>query len=161
MSNLISFHYGNVPDLVMNNGLTAVFIDTLCITGGIIAASEAEKEILVRLAGQDASIFGDGFTGFEIGELFEGLDNRIVSEFLMRVAASALSGVGFEKLPYAPDTSLLSAAVNQFSSMLVSYGSSEMRNPSEWSGLAGSTYVKCPIHGIYLHSLGCVVCNNQ
>jgi len=161
MSNRISYSKGNVPDLVMNNGLTAVFIDAMCIAGGNIAASGAEKEIMVRIAGRDASIRGQGFTGFEIEELFKGMDNRIVSEFLLRVTASALSGHGFDKLPYIPDTSLLASAINQFSIMFESYGSAESEHYPAWPGLAGGTYVKCPVHGIYLHSLGCVVCNNQ
>lgn len=159
MSNSITFGSASDPNLVMSNALTAVFIDALCLTGGKIARRDSQKEIMVRLARMDASIRGDGFTGFSLESLFQGLDAGEGSRFLQVVCKAVLAESRWNGLPYSPDVKLLHQAIGRFNTML---------QKAEDTMIAAANvvpvravYRQCPVHGAYMHESGCVICNNS
>lgn len=159
MSNSITFRKTAVPDLVMSNSLMAVFIDVLCLAGGRLALNDSNKEIMVRLAGMDASIRGNGLTGFDLEYLFDGIDPREGSRFLQLVCESASAKPEWKGLSYNPDREMLRDAFGKFSGML-----SEVEKISGniiLMDFSKNSYFQCPLHGAYMHESGCVICNNS
>ncbi|MBK6962567.1 MAG: hypothetical protein IPH20_01190 [Bacteroidales bacterium] len=159
MSNNITFRKSAGPGLLMNNSLTAVFIDVLCLSGGKLAESDFQKEIMVRLAGMDASIRGSGFTGFDPEDLFNGIDPQEGSRFLQLVCENASAEPEWKGLSYNPDRKMLRDAIGRFSFILSEVG--KISGNIVLMDFSKNSYFQCPVHGAYMHESGCVICNNS
>jgi len=159
VSNRITFSKAGAPELVMGNGLTGVFIDTLCYTGGKLAEEDFQKEIMVRLARLDASRLGNGFTGFDLEELFDGFNPREGSRFLQLVCKNVMTETAWSGLSYSPNLSMLNNAIERFSGMLSMV--EKISYPKASASPGKSIYHQCPVHGAYMCESGCVICNNS
>ncbi|MBL7904738.1 MAG: hypothetical protein JNL22_06925 [Bacteroidales bacterium] len=158
MANTISLRGSAAEAMVLSNGLTAVLIDVLCLTGAEIAITDWQKEILVRLASHDAAILGDGFTGFDLAEILNGLDPVEGAGFLSGVCSLAQQVKIWSGLPYSPDRELLLSALLRFKGLCQLAGGIL---PSAGKPFQSShAYTRCERHGVYLHKEGCIFCNN-
>jgi hypothetical protein len=165
MANQISFTAcANVQALQMSNGSTSVFITTLVLAASELAQNQREREWAVWIAGYDQSIFGSGIVGFDLTDLpwlaasFE--DDQI---FLQRVVAAAKSKMGWQRLSYEPREDWIQGHLDQFNIMLKAFTKAHiaLRKAEPWPQLEKpAAFVKCTKHDVYLHSEGCVVCND-
>ncbi len=172
MGNIITAHHDySIPDLVMSNGLTSVFLSVLLLSGSEIAQTDWEVASLVWLAEHDQGIVGSGTVGFDVWDLVWTYDGFAEQRaFLLRVVDGALARHGWVRLDYQPPEELLFPALVAFREMVASYPS-EYAHKSPWESPWAEAALRadratCPRHGVYLHSLGesdaecCIVCND-
>jgi len=55
--------------IAMSNGLTSVFLDTLCLAGCDIAFKPYQKDLMLWFAQRDWTLTGMGFEGFDISQI--------------------------------------------------------------------------------------------
>lgn len=165
MGNRITNKHGNGRDFHVSNGLTSVFIETLCLAGADIANENYQKDIMIWLAQRDWIILGAGFEGFDIAEinwskeLFEQQ-----KEFILKVIDLALKKKNWELLDYTPHE-MVFTTLSEFRDMVLSFQKEnialdEQIGVFDFDGDI-DRYEKCIKHKVYKHFQGCVVCNNE
>lgn len=102
--------------------------------------------------------------GFDLGEL-PWLPGTFVSdrEFVLRVIAAARARTGWERLGYEPHEEWVQACLDQFRAMVESFESGHARGSESaaWRDARPERLVLCPVHRVYEHRHGCVVCNDR
>ncbi|CAM4472806.1 Uncharacterised protein [Paenibacillus macerans] len=162
----------SVEDLHMSNGLTSVFIEVLALSGSILATTNREKELVIWLAQRDQACVGIGTVGFDIDEMPWKIDSfEAEKEFMLRTIASAMDGLGWERLNYEPNQEMVQRCLQQFELMISAFEkkSVDINNYLEWSEIEEGDdsptipygYPKCDKHGVYLSCHGCILCNNS
>ncbi len=148
--------------LNMSNGLTAVFIDTLCLAGADIATEYFQKDLMIWLAQRDWMLFGLGCIGFDISEII--WDKALFAAqkaFLLQVVDRALAKTHWELLDYSPHEEWTLRSLREFGRMLREFEERHIVVGEQLPLLPLDTpYAQCPLHHVYLHVGGCVVCNN-
>lgn len=151
----------------MSNGLTSVLINVLCLSGADLAKTESQKKMLVWIAQRDQSIFGIGCVSFDIAEMYwitEHFNSQKL--FMLEVIDAALQKRNWEKYEgYTPNEEWAFKTLRQFRELVDNFDILDL-NETERIDIydlnAGSSlFDKCPIHGVYLYSEGCVICNDR
>ena len=163
MGNIISLEsIENTKPLMMSNGSTSVFIAVLTLAGADLAVSQWERDVLSWLATNDQSIFGNGCVGFDIAEL--GWNSHAFSEqkdFLLNLIQRGRNRTGWERLDFQPNENVVNDMLSQFEELLSKFDITRCLNkPLEWIIKPLEQTARCPIHGIYQHQAGCVICND-
>ncbi|MHA7966780.1 hypothetical protein ACX93W_21955 [Paenibacillus sp. CAU 1782] len=155
----------------MSNGLTAVFIEVLAISGSILAKTNREKELVIWLAQRDQSAVGIGTVGFELDEM-PWTEECFESEkkFMLSIASEAIHELGWKKLSYEPRKDWVISCLEKFRLMIQVFEKEYVNMDSylEWTEIeeddVNSTiprgYPTCEKHAVYLSLFGCVLCNN-
>jgi hypothetical protein len=163
MSNSIS--YDARPDLAsiqMNNGLTAVFISVLALSASHLATNDRQRRLSVWLASHDQGVFGGGIVGFDLGELpWATTSFEHDRAFILRTIAGAKAG--WSVLDYQPREDWLWACLDQFTILVAAFQLADVASDQAkvWPyGDPPMFFSRCPIHQVYLHQYGCVVCND-
>lgn len=165
MANLITNNHVNESEIQLSNGLTSVYIDTLCLAGSDIATQPYEKNLLIWFAQKDGTIVGYGFEGFDIvaiiwsPEMFDKQKN-----FLLLLIDAALAKRNWRRLQYVPRDDMIFECLSQFREMVRAFEKKHIvltEQDSLWEFDAGiQMYERCKKHDVYMHAYGCVVCNN-
>lgn len=177
MSNYIDFKRGekNSDDISMSNGLTAVFISVLALSGCPLAVTESQKRIMVRICEAD-QICGRGTVSFDVCSL--PWEKETLSEdkaFMQRAAEGAKNRSGWERLDYEPNEEWLFLNLDRFMRLIErvtadDINDEEIKNWFEspkWYGHPKAEdpiyngFPKCEKHGVFLTLFGCVVCNDE
>ncbi len=167
MANLITNKKVDTSYLQMNNGLTAVFIETICLAGAGLANQNYQKDLMIWFAQRDAAILGAGFTGFDISDIIwsrEQFDEQ--KHFLLGVIEAVFDKENWQYLSYQPNEKLLFHEMENFKQMISTFQPDMIENHLrqqevfEFNGDVAQ-YDKCSKHQIYLHPYGCVICNNE
>lgn len=154
----------------MSNGLTAVFIDVLVLSGSRLARTEQEKRLTIWLAEKDQSKVGVGTVGFDLMDMpWDRGTFEADRSFLRRAIAAAKERLGWGSLDYAPNEELLFPCLEQFDRLLSWMDPAEIRQNilSEWLAAAEASdpvlcgFPTCPRHQTLLTVFGCHVCNNE
>ena len=176
MSNFIDFKRGEhtCDDIGMSNGMTAVFISILALSGTKLAATENQKRLMVRLCEAD-QICGIGTVSFDVCSLpweRETLDED--KAFMLRVIEGAKNKSGWEKLDYEPSEERLFPNLDKFGRLIKRVTADDINDEKikkwyelpKWYGHSKSEdpiyngFPKCEKHGVFLTLFGCVVCND-
>lgn len=161
----------SVEDLHMSNGLTSVFLEVLVLSGSILAATDREKEMVIWLAQRDQACVGIGTVGFDIDEMPWTVDSfEAEKQFLLRTIASAMEGLGWDRLDYEPNKEMVQRCLSRFNLLIRTFEkrSVNLDNYLEWSEIEDGDpcptipygYPKCEQHGVYLSLFGCIICND-
>ncbi|MEO1518167.1 MAG: hypothetical protein AAFV95_24310 [Bacteroidota bacterium] len=164
MANIISNDQVRELDFLrMSNGLTSVFIDTICLAGRDLAAEDFQKDLMIWFAQRDARLMGQGITGFDLVEIaWERSIFPQQKEFLLDVLQLALAKKNWEYLGYHPREEWVLENLAGFKRMLGEFEGQHIEESSQDSLIPfAGKYQKCQKHGIYLHVAGCVICNNS
>ncbi|HEU4717693.1 MAG TPA: hypothetical protein VFU15_07660 [Bacteroidia bacterium] len=149
----------------MSNGLTAVIMDVICLAGSGLAETEHEKDLMIWFAQKDQDIFGIGIVGFDVSDM--GWKKEIFEaqkSFILEVIDSAAQKTGWEKLNYSPKEDRVLPVLKELREMIMAFSETHAENavplkiyPFEEKIMK---YDRCEKHRVYLHTLGCIVCNN-
>lgn len=147
----------------MSNGLTSVFVSVLTIAMSSLAMAESEKRIAVWLASHDQEIFGQGVVDFDVRDAPWRLASFDTDkEFMLHAIQAAAGKLGWEKLGYSPNEEALLESLATFRELVAHFVQEHIWPPSEraWQfGVEPEKYEHCAKHGVYLHSHGCILCN--
>ncbi|MDE7293675.1 MAG: hypothetical protein K2N72_04540 [Oscillospiraceae bacterium] len=170
MSNFIDFKRGEhtCDDIGMSNGMTAVFISILALSGTKLAATENQKRLMVRLCEAD-QICGIGTVSFDVCSLpWERETLEEDKAFMLRVIEGAKNKTGWEKLDYEPSEERLFPNLDKLIRLIERVTAADIDDEKikKWYELAeaddpiNNGFPKCEKHGVFLTCLGCVVCND-
>lgn len=156
-------------DVCMSNGLTAVFIDVLSLSGSQIARTPDEKRLIVWLSQKDQSKVGIGTVGFDICEMpWNSETFESDKAFILNVIEQAKNKAGWGCLQYKPREDFIFPCLDSFRKLILLMTVDDI-NPAaleEWlAGAEGNDPVLCgfPVcgkHHTLLTLFGCHVCNN-
>jgi len=165
MTNLVTYEGRlDTPPIEMSNGLTSIFVSVLSLAASVLAQSDWQRELAAWFASHDQSVLGSGTVGFDISELpwspKSFVSNR---EFVLQVIDAAKSRVGWEYLGYEPCEDWIKTCLDQFRAMVECFDPALVYE-SESTVQTDNCPVElmlCPVHRIYLHQHGCILCNDQ
>lgn len=166
MANLITYREGiNVPPLQMSNGLTSVFVSVLSLAASALAETDHQRELAIWIASHNQAVYGLGLVGFDIAEVPWSKSNFAEDRaFLLNVIEAAKAKVGWEYLHYSPDEAALFNCLDHFSEMVRAFSIEHALVEEEMIWRFGSkpeSLRLCTKHHVYLHNMGCVLCNNE
>ena len=146
----------------MTNGLTSVFIKVLCLAASALARRDQERALAVSLAEHDQGWYGVGTVGFDVGDLPWSADTLDEDQaFLRRMVTAAQARTGWERLGYVPREEPLQSCLEQFRTLIEGATAGSIRRG--WSNdrpeIVSAPWIFCPIHQVYEHEHGCVLCN--
>ena len=164
MANLITYREGvNVPPLQMSNGLTSVFVSVLSLAASALAETDHQRELAVWIASRDQAVYGLGLVGFDLADLPWSKSKFAEDQaFLLRVIEAAKAKVGWEHLDYSPNEAWLFDCLDYFAEMVRAFSVEHALVEEEriWPfGGKPESFRLCTKHHVYLHNMGCVLCN--
>ena len=149
----------DLPGVTMSNSVTSAFISVLAIASTRLAVSPTQKRLAAWLAGRDQSVLGLGCVGFDLVDLPWRPETFPEDKgFLIAATAGAQDQLGWDVLGYTPDTATFLTKLGAFRQLLEQLAMSDLL-PSETDNI--EPFTKCQKHGVYLHSGGCVICNDS
>ncbi|WP_146652618.1 hypothetical protein [Labilithrix luteola] len=148
----------------MSNGLTAVLLDVLSLAACRFATTDWEKRFAYFLIQHDASRVGLGTAGLEVSEFgwtHEDFENE--KRFILAVVDAALAKSNWELLGFEPRPESILPALERLRAMIIAFPMSAIPRESEdaWIPDELPTHGECEVHHVYLHELGCMLCNDQ
>jgi hypothetical protein len=157
---LTSIRAGAAP-LDLSNGLTSALVDVLSLAASDLAATPWELRLAYWIVQHDQIRTGLGSVGFDVSELgWTTAGFEAEQRFVLGLIDAAFARQGWDRLPFVPDEDRLFAAlrrlrelVAQLSPDIVGVASSRAWLPEELPD------ERCPRHAVFLHELGCVLCN--
>ncbi len=161
MGNLITCSKNpEIPSLRLSNGLTSTFIEVLALAASALAKTEHQKELAIWIASHDQAVYGLGVIDFDISELPWNKTNFVEDRaFLLNVIKAAKAKLGWERLDYSPEEGPLFRCLDHLTEML--HSKIELAEEERcWPYGKPQSFHLCPKHLIFLHSEGCVICNN-
>ena len=165
MGNLITYKLR--PDLgalKMSNGQTAAFVSILSLAASALAETDRQRELAVWFASHDQGAFGLGIVGFDVGELPWRVETFAVDrDFVLGAIEAAKAKSGWDRLGYAPREEWVFDLLERFRALVAAFDIGHAAPGSEptWGpGERPACFELCPKHAVYLHSGGCVVCND-
>lgn len=163
MANVVTYEARpDIPCIRMSNGLTSVFVSVLALGASELAKTDRQREFAVWFASHD-QMYGLGTAGFDVSELPWLLDTFSSDrEFVLQGIRAAKARVGWERLGYEPHE-WVQHRLDQFRAMVEAF-SIEHAAGSEaaaWRYGRPTRLVLCPVHRVYQHEHGCVLCNDQ
>jgi len=166
MANIFTNKNVNDTYFNMSNGLTSVFIHTLCISGLYNVNESFKKDILIWFAQRDWIILGIGFEGFDISEII--WDKSIFDmqkEFILETIDAVFKEKNWNLLNYTPNKEWLFIRLELFKQMIYDYKCDNINEGAQFAIFDFDEkvikYEQCEKHRIYKHYKGCVVCNNS
>lgn len=154
----------DLPILAMSNGLTSVFVGVLAIAMSALAKSELEKYIAVWVASHDQAIFGRGVVDFDVCDAPWSLGTfKTDKKFMLNAIQAAASKLDWDRLGYSPSEPSVLQSLATFQMLVENFLEDDILPASEWAwqfGVEPGKFEQCAKHGVYLHSHGCVLCND-
>ncbi|SEL79893.1 hypothetical protein SAMN04488505_1021140 [Chitinophaga rupis] len=163
MGNIITNEKINDSTILMSNGLTSVFIETICLAGSDIALEKYQQDIMIWFSQRDWMILGMGFEGFDIGEIVWRKEIFYEQQrFILKVIDRATEKTNWDLLNYTPGEMIFETLTN-FRQMIQDFRIEHIETENEipifdFDGII-NRYDKCDKHSIYKHYAGCVICN--
>jgi len=143
-----SFHLLKiVQSLNVSNARTQALLEMLVLCGTARANSDAEKNLIVFLAGRDQSRCGDGLAGFEINAMpWEILEFEAQRRFIADVVDDALARTDWSKLDYEPSPEVFAPVLKTFKEMVEKLECCEIAPNRDWT--PPDAYVVCERHSM-------------
>lgn len=161
---LTSCRVPDSPVVQMSNGLTAVLLDVLSLAACRLASSDREKRFAYFLVQHDAARMGLGMAGLEISELgwtHDDFDDQ--KGFVLAVVDAALAKSDWELLGFEPRLESILPTLERLRAMIVAFPISSIPETTTDAWIPDELPVHgvCEVHHIYLHEVGCMICNDQ
>jgi hypothetical protein len=165
VANVVTYKaHPDIPCIRMNNGLTSVFVSVLALTASELAETDRQREFAAWFASHDQGVWGLGTVGFDMSELPWSLDTFAGDRgFVLRVIHAAKARAGWERLGYEPHEEWVQHCLDQFRAMVEAF-SIEHADGSEaevWTYGRPTQLTLCPVHRVYQHEHGCVLCSDR
>lgn len=153
----------------MSNGGTSMFINILCLSGGVLAKTDSQKRLMVFLAECNQSVYGSGTVGFDIVDMPWDKDSFDEDKaFMLKVIEGAEHKSGWEKLSYTPNEENALCYLDKFRVLIEKMTKDDVNEEvlTEWCKDAEEEYPArrdfciCEKHGAYVGIHGCQVCND-
>jgi len=147
----------------VSNGGTSVFIAVLCLAGHEVATDDWQKDLLAWISTHDRHVMGNGNTGFDVSEMGWSI-NRYDEQkrFLLLLTERARLRTNWEKLPYDPPMERAVYALDKFDALINGFERKHCQNTElQWMVAPSQPLLHCATHGIFTHSEGCVICNDE
>jgi len=164
MANQIT--YDARPDfetILMSNGLASVFVAVIALSASALSTSDAQRQFAAWVASHDQSLFGLGTVGFDLSEL-PWSDGTFADDraFVLRVTAAAKARTGWERLGYAPLEAWLQPRLDQFRNLVEAFVIEHACEVDSkvWRYGKPDQWTLCPVHQVYQHAHGCVLCHD-
>lgn len=153
---------GSVP-LDMSNARTAVMFDVLAIATCDLAESEWQRKLAYWVVQHDQSRIGLGAVGFDIavmGWTTEHFEQQ--HQFVLTVLDAALAKHGWERFPLTSTEEVVFHPLKRLRGLVSTFRREHIRPASEtdWTPDELPPNGLCASHRVYLHELGCIVCND-
>lgn len=148
----------------MSNGLTSVLFDVLCLAACSLADSDWEQRLAYFLVQHDQSRVGLGCADLDIAELGWTADTfELEKRFVLTVVDAALAKSGWKRLGFEPRLESILPTLDRLREMVVAFPASAIPGPDvyKWKPDELPPGGKCEVHGVYLHELGCILCNDE
>ncbi len=163
MGNIISNIKVNKNIIQMSNGLTSVFVETICLAGCDIAFENYQKDLMIWFAQRDWILTGMGFEGFDISEInWHKNQFEQQKDFIIKVIDSANNKTNWDLLSYNPHE-MIYKVFKDFKQMIIDFKIDNIDEKNQITLLdfnnSVKKYDKCKNHKIYLNCEGCVICN--
>lgn len=164
MGNIITNSKFNNKIIQMSNGLTSVFIETICLAGSDIAIENYQKDLMIWFSQRDWILLGMGLEGFDISEIIWHKNQfEQQKDFIIKVIDFAINKTNWDLLSYNPHE-MIFTVLKDFKQMIIDFNIDFIDEKSEinlfdFDGFV-KKYDKCEKHKIYLHCQGCVICNS-
>lgn len=154
----------DLEDVDMSNGLTSVFIRVLSLAMSSLASNDRERRLAVWLASRDQAVHGLGVVGFDLVDMPWSRDTFSQDHsFLLSAVRAARNRHEWSRLDFEPRIDGILESLAEFEVLVQAFLPEHVRpvpGKPQWSGEEITTFERCPIHGVYLHSGGCVHCND-
>jgi len=164
MANTITNDKINDSVIAMSNGLTSVFIETICLAGSDIAVEKYQQDLMIWFSQRDWMLLGMGFEGFDVAEIIWDKENFYAQQkFILKVIDLAIEKTNWDLLDYTPGE-MIFGKLTDFKQMIHDFRIECIDTANEipvrdFNDLI-NRYDKCEQHRIYKHPYGCVICNN-
>lgn len=148
----------------LSNLNTVTFIGVLALAVSALAKSDKQREFTAWISSHDQDVFGLGMVDFDLSQLpwasasFD--DDRAL---ILDVIVAAKARTGWNRLGFAPSEAWLQPRLDQFRTLIEVFAIADtsQNNADVWSyGGKPEHWTVCPIHDIYQHSYGCVLCHD-
>jgi hypothetical protein len=165
MANIFTNEKVNEDYFGMSNGLTSVFIETICLAGIENAREDYEKDLLIWFGQRDWTLLGMGIEGFDISEIIWDAGNFDKQKaFVLATIEGVFQEKNWNLLSYTPNREWLFEKLLLFKKMIGDYTSTHIDKEAQFEifefGEGMKKYDTCEIHKVYKHIGGCVICNN-
>jgi hypothetical protein len=153
----------DIPCIRMSNGLTSVFVSVLALAASELAETDRQREFAAWFASHDQGVLGLGTVDFDMSELPWSSDTFAVDRGFVLQVIHAAKRTGWERLGYEPREEWMQHCLDQFRVMAEAF-SIEHAAGSEvaaWTYGRPMQLVLCPVHQVYQHEHGCVLCNDR
>ena len=154
----------DLPSLAMSNGLMSVFISVLTLAMSSLAKTEREKYIAVWVASHDQAIFGRGTVDFDVCDApWRPSTFETDKEFTRKAIQAAAGKLEWDRLGYRPSEDSVLESLATFQVLVEHFLEEDILPAAEWTwqlGVVPEKFEQCAKHGVYLHSHGCVICND-
>lgn len=140
-----------------------LLIDLLCIKGSELASTDFEKDLVIWIAQHDSDIMGSGATGFDICEMPWNIDTfEDQKNFIFNVLHDMLKEAEWKANISDEAWIVLKGFILNMTALIENFNLNhvdvENQLPIFEFDNGYEKYNKCEIHGVYYHSLGCVIC---
>lgn len=152
---------GSEYDIDINNVYTDSFISSLAISGSLLAKEPAEIDLITWICSRDQGVVGTGVVGFDVAEMPWSVDKDVFiqqKKFLLNVVERAKSKSDKEVLGYEINETSVKF-LSQFIASITAFKYEFVTGKRKWWIPPDPDLKKCPVHNVYLHVEGCVVCN--
>ena len=160
MANFISNEAAGLS-LRLSNGATGVLLSVLVLAGSDLAQSTWEQELVTWLAEHDQTVLGTGMVSFDVQEIAwtcDGFDDE--KAFVLNTIDHAQTRHRWDALGYDPPYALQDLVT--FRALVQAISLESIRPGGTWDWLQRpEAMVKCPLHEVYVHALGCLLCNDE
>ncbi len=160
MANVIGYpQQPELPELDFDDRKMHIFCSVLALAGSALAGTEQEGDLAFFFCSRDLKVLGRGMAGFDMGELPWGDDLEKDRRFLQYTCTAAHKGLGWERLGYHPDKTWLLPAVDFLERLIGLFEAAHIDEPDPTiQGMRPATLDRCPKHGVFMHSEGCLIC---
>jgi hypothetical protein len=166
MANIFTNEKVNDKTILMSNGSTSVFLETLCLAGADIAIENYQKDLMIWFAQHDWTIRGMGAEGFDICDII--WDKQLFEQqkrFINQVIDLTQNKTNWNLLPYTPDEERLLMNLSEFREMINDFniGHIDLEQEEKLIDFDDKVqlYEQCSKHRAFKHWHGCIICNND
>ncbi len=148
----------------ITNGGTDALLAVLCLAGAALARTAPQERLLIWLASQDQALMGRGVAGFALSDLpWEPATFAADRAFLLTAVEAAKARTGWDRLSYAPPPDRVDANLDGFATLIEALEPADVaweEDRTPWLGWPAAV-IRCPVHGVFQHAEGCIICNDR
>ena len=162
MGNRITNHNVNTESVKLSNGATSVLMSVLALSASDKAATDWEKQFASWIALRDQSVLGLGIVGFDISDFgWSTKEFDTQKAFVLSAIDLALQHHRWEVLSYKP-AEFMDDVIRQFRELIAAFGAQHIvpERDGQWKFDDFISSEMCPVHGVYKHLGGCLLCND-